>query len=296
VCRNRWFNSDEMRDFIVAALEKSLDRTDTEVIAFVVMRNHFHLVLRQGYEPLEVIMSSFMRRVALRVRKNERHSGHVFEKRFWIRTCTSASDLRNAIVYVHRNPVKARLCHALHDYVWSSHNDFIGGGNASFLSKNGFEVFAEAPNQDPLLTRQHYVRYAEWRSKVLNMRKECPGEPLPPAPQTTGGDAYWKKCFTALAPKAQPSRPDLRDLVLRTTADMKLGLTLEDVRARNSSTPVVAVRKEVVRRAIDYGYAGVEIAAWLDISPQYVSKIKSQILRARYAPPLGKIAKGSKSG
>lgn len=291
VCRKRWFAKPETRDFIVSALEESLRRTDTEVIAFAIMRNHFHLVLRQGYEPLEVLMSSFMRRIALRVQRDEKHEGHVFEKRFWTRACTTSSYLRNAIIYVHRNPVHAKLCTELGGYNWTSHNAFMGL-ECGFLSKRGIELFAEHPNQDAETTRAHYVRYAEWRAKVLALRKQSPTEPRPPRPKTTAGDASWKTNFTAFPSKEQFKKPDLRDLVLKTIAEADPPLTLDYIQGRTSTKAIVEVRKEIVSRATDHGYAGIDIARWLKTSPQNVSRIKNELLRNRYVgnPSIGEPA------
>ena len=272
-----------MRDFIVTALDQSLERTDTDVIAFTIMRNHFHLVIRQGYEPLDILMSSFMRRIALRVQKNERHCGHVFEKRFWLRTCATPTYLRNSIVYVHRNPLKARLCTSLDDYAWSSHNCYASGAGIAFITSKGLELFAENAGQDAETTRLHYLRYMEWRRICLELRKESPATVPPLRPSTAGGDAAFKKSFTATPPKEKIRRPDLRDIVIKTIADLAPGLPLDFVQDRCGNKALVALRKEVVRRSLEHDFAGIDIARWLRISPQSVSRIKNQLLCARYS-------------
>jgi REP element-mobilizing transposase RayT len=77
------------------------------VIAFALMPNHFHLIVHQRANAHAV--SKLMQRLCASYtkyfnRKYKRH-GPLFEGRFHHRPLNTAQDIRNAIVYVHRNPV-----------------------------------------------------------------------------------------------------------------------------------------------------------------------------------------------
>jgi transposase len=55
------------------------------------------------------------------------------------------------------------------------------------------------------------------------------------------------------------------------------------LRVRRGPARVVAVRREIIRRAIAAGHRGVVIARYLNVSEATVSKIANEFYRARWA-------------
>lgn len=114
------FVDDHDRRLFLETISLTAEICSAKVVAYCLMGNHFHLVIKVG----EVSLSTFMRR-ALTVyskRFNLRHGreGHLFQARYLAKLCTDDSYLTTMIRYVHWNPVKAGLVERPRMWPWSS--------------------------------------------------------------------------------------------------------------------------------------------------------------------------------
>lgn len=146
-----WFDP-PTRDFICDAIATVQRRTDLTLVAFVVMPNHIHLVVRQGDHHLSRFMQPLLTRVAMSVRKKYELVGHVFGQRYWTHPCLSLDYLQTCVEYVHRNPVKAELCAAACDYRWSSASAYSGGRPPADLAIEPM-IFATPTSTEASLAR-----------------------------------------------------------------------------------------------------------------------------------------------
>jgi len=107
------------------------DRFEAEVWSYVLMRNHYHLVLK----PLRRNLSEAMQwlGVAYSVWHNRRHtrSGHLFQGRFKSFVVCEEEYLERLVLYVHRNPLRAGFAERLADYAWSSYRYLSYGKDAA---------------------------------------------------------------------------------------------------------------------------------------------------------------------
>lgn len=99
-----------------------------ELVAFCVMPNHFHLLLRENEENG---ISRYMQRVQLAYTNyfNEKHatSGHVFEGRYKTVHVKDDEQLMHLSAYIHRNPRELRAWKGKEgQYPWSSLQDYTG--------------------------------------------------------------------------------------------------------------------------------------------------------------------------
>ena len=277
--REHWFDED-IRTQIVTIIASAQHRTDTQIHAWVVMSNHFHLIVRQGSDPLWRLMQPICRRIALRVQRKLDRCGHIFERRFRDHECADADHLRNAIVYVHGNPVTAGLSSSPGSYPWSSQH-LYGHSSVHQASSNephitsALELFAREHASSISQQRDDYQKYAEWWEAC---RRLGPDVPHPPPPAALGGDRIWRSSFrnTAVPVPPRSSRPDLRDLVVRVTHEVAPGLTQEDLRNRRGGRVVAAIRSIAITRARRHGYRGAELARYFNISDAAVSKIATK--------------------
>jgi REP element-mobilizing transposase RayT len=107
-------------------LGQTTRRFEWQVLAYCLMPNHVHLLVRV----LEPTLSAGMhRQQGLYARRyNERHnySGHVFEARFHSVHVTREEQLFLTLRYLALNPPQAGLCVDPADWPWSSHAVLAG--------------------------------------------------------------------------------------------------------------------------------------------------------------------------
>ena len=109
---------------------KYFDKKKYDLIAYVVMPNHVHLLIKtyDGFPLSEIIHSwkSFTSRQILKTLENMNEFSSVFkdkkvwQKEYWDRFIRSHEHYLKAIEYIHQNPVKAGLVSNAKDWIWSS--------------------------------------------------------------------------------------------------------------------------------------------------------------------------------
>ncbi len=91
-----------------------------KIAAFVLMDNHFHLLLLTPSEDIDRVMYFFMKRVTLRIQKESGRINKIFGGRYRGCLIRDESYLFNAYKYIYRNPIRAGLSERIEQYQFSS--------------------------------------------------------------------------------------------------------------------------------------------------------------------------------
>jgi putative transposase len=106
------------------------ERYAVDIFAYVLMDNHYHLLLRTHHANI----SRSMQWLALTYtrRFNNRHfrSGHLFQGRFKSILFENDAYLMRLSCCIHRNPLRAGIVPRLSDYPWSSYKAYAYGAKA----------------------------------------------------------------------------------------------------------------------------------------------------------------------
>jgi putative transposase len=123
----------------VATLQEAVERFGWRLHAFVVMRNHFHLVVETPEPNLSAGMHWLLSAVATRFNRFRRERGHLFQGRYQALLIEDAVVLGHVVDYVHLNPVRAKLTAAKHvaAFRWSSLTCFVRGPRFTGLDAQG---------------------------------------------------------------------------------------------------------------------------------------------------------------
>jgi putative transposase len=111
-------------------LEKTRQQFSLCVYAYVVMPEHVHLLLG---EPGSGTLADAIHGLKLSSTKQGQYayeqigSGHFWQKRYYDRNIRSDSDFTEKLRYMHRNPVKRKLCEKPEDWPWSSFRHYSLG-------------------------------------------------------------------------------------------------------------------------------------------------------------------------
>ena len=281
----KWFKDDRLRDHVTHCLRDCLPRSDAQLLAYAVMPNHFHLIVRQGTAPLSRLMQPLCQAIALRVHRAFGHEGYVFERRFRDKACMSARHLRNAIVYTHQNPVDGKLCEQEQEFRWSSYCDYFPEFQRPEGACSRPQVFVplrlfavrETDSWDDL--KRSYADYAAWALERRRYRKENKKPTTPPL--MTAGDEYWLKNFVRRDPRtlenAAAWRPDLRDLAKSIVHEMAPGFTIAQLRMTRGGPAATMIRRAIIERALRLGFRAADIARYLHISHTIVSRRATEL-------------------
>lgn len=111
------------------ALEEAVGRQGWRLQAYVLMRNHFHLVLETPESNLTTGMHWLMSTVATRFNRFREERGHLFQGRYQALPIEDNQAMARVIDYVHLNPVRAGVIpvEQLAAFRWSSLRRFMRG-------------------------------------------------------------------------------------------------------------------------------------------------------------------------
>lgn len=88
--------------------------------AFVLMPNHFHLLMSTPNEDLGVVMQRMMGSATKSINRVSGRTGRVFGAKYFQTLVDSPLYFAHAFKYIYRNPVRARLCETVEGYPLST--------------------------------------------------------------------------------------------------------------------------------------------------------------------------------
>jgi putative transposase len=115
------FLSDKDRELFLSLLEELTDRFDIEIYAYVLMGNHYHLLLKTIDANLSRAMQWFGTTYTRKFNINNHTGGHLFQGRYKSIIVQNDAYLLGLSCYIHRNPLRAGIVERLADYQWSSY-------------------------------------------------------------------------------------------------------------------------------------------------------------------------------
>jgi len=97
------------------------ERFDVEIWSYVLMKNHYHLIIMTHQPNLSRAMHWLGASYSMWFNVKHGRAGHLFQGRFKSFVVEEEDYLRRLILYVHRNPLRAGVADRLADYRWSSY-------------------------------------------------------------------------------------------------------------------------------------------------------------------------------
>lgn len=97
-----------------------------EIFSFVLMANHFHLIVRAPEGNLSEGMSHFLRETSREMVRSSNRINQTYGGRFFRSSLNNYHYYLHCYKYVYRNPVNAGLAARVEDYPWSTLRGLLG--------------------------------------------------------------------------------------------------------------------------------------------------------------------------
>lgn len=115
------FLSDNDRTLFLSLLEELFERYNIQIHAYVLMGNHYHLLVKTVEPNLSMAMQWFGTTYTRKFNIANQTGGHLFQGRFKSIIVQNDAYLLRLSCYIHRNPLRAGIVERLADYSWSSY-------------------------------------------------------------------------------------------------------------------------------------------------------------------------------
>ena len=127
--RKKIFKDDMDRDKFLERLGGILFDTKTPCLAWAIIPNHFHLLLRTGATPISSVMRRLLTGHAIYFNRRYGRCGHLFQNRYKSILCQEDAYLLELVRYIHLNPLRGKLVsdyNALDTYPFCGHSAIMG--------------------------------------------------------------------------------------------------------------------------------------------------------------------------
>jgi putative transposase len=123
--------------FFLRRLREYVASRHAVMIAYVLMPNHYHLLVRSASDELSHAMQLLSISYTKAVNTRWARTGGLFEGAFKARRVTGDEDLLHLSRYIHLNPVRAGLAHSAEAWPYSRYLDYVGQRSGTLSEVQG---------------------------------------------------------------------------------------------------------------------------------------------------------------
>ena len=120
------FPGDRDKEIFLELLQKRASILGVRIIGYCLMSNHYHLLLENRSGRMSGLLKQVNGAYGIYYRRHHGGKGYVFQSRFKSALIQDDSYLRQAILYLLQNPVRAGLVANVGEYPWSSAKEYLG--------------------------------------------------------------------------------------------------------------------------------------------------------------------------
>jgi REP element-mobilizing transposase RayT len=227
-------------------LKKILIEHSGQLLYFVLMNNHYHILLEMQETPVDLIMHRLNTGYGRYYSLKYKTTGAVFENRYHAQEVDGLKYLHAVIQYLAMNPIRAGLNEKVTDYRWSAHLDIAQKRPVYVSSQRLFEILGGAPEKGRLIYQDLIQRAQKDPTKKLDPR-----------------EYQFKRKINIL-------ENQLGSYIESLSECLSDPATVEQIQSGKRTPSIVKVRQEFSRQARAQGYTVSEIAATLRVSPRSV--------------------------
>ncbi len=159
----RIFLTERDREDWVERLAVVAPQTELAVLAWAMLPNHVHLLVRTGKQPLATAMRRLLTGYAGAFNRRHRRIGRLFCNRYKSILVEEEPYLTELVRYIHLNPLRAGIVEdlaGLDAYPWSGHSALLGRG-----ASRPWQAVDEVLNRFDVQRRAALRRYREYVSE-----------------------------------------------------------------------------------------------------------------------------------
>jgi REP element-mobilizing transposase RayT len=293
----RIFKQDSDREDFVARLADLCRDGYIAVLAWALMPNHFHLLIRTGRQPIHKSMRKLLTGYVVNFNRRHKRFGHLFQNRYKSILCEEDPYLLELTRYIHLNPLRSGVVNSFEElnvYPWTGHSTLMGVVEADWQdtetvlgyfgrgmreSRKGYRQFMEAgvsQGRKPELVGGGLIRSLGGWSQVLSLRRR--GGKIPSDERILGSGEFVEGVLSEISKREEETLRLRRKVVsleeLMRIIVAKENLTEKDLRSGDRRRGVVRGRRVFCQLAVrGMGYSGAEVARYLGVTASAVNRL-----------------------
>ncbi len=228
------------------------------LMGYVIMDNHYHLIIQTKDKPLNKIMQTINNRYSKDYNKRYTRSDHVFGGRYKGILVLDDKYLFSLLRYIHHNPVRAKICPKIAHYKWSSDHYYRQNINGLVNVDKILNMFSD----DRRIALEEYERFMDGDEALVDKNPY---------------DEY--EAVNIIGALEEDDEPVLKleyedntlDGILRRVVPTRE--EFERIKAGSRQRSLKEYKVRYVKIAVEQGYTFKEIGANIGVSGEAVNKI-----------------------
>ena len=253
--REFFFEDNAMKELLLDLITDYREKLGFELFGYVIMSNHYHLIIRQTEISLHKVMHHILSVFSRRYNLVNHRSGHVFESRYKAIPVMDDKYILSLLRYIHKNPVEANICAKVSDYAWSS--DHIYRKNEKENGLVDINYILDLISEDRGMSLKSYSEFMDDNVKEDIAAFEAV-------------DFIGEKELQILDDYLKIERKSLDQILLKTVQDIEL---FEEIKSGSRRRHLTEYKKEFISVAIREGYSTEKIGDFISVSRSAVSRM-----------------------
>ncbi|MBF8984882.1 transposase [Lutibacter sp. B2] len=252
------FEKKEEKIYLLNMIREYKEILGFEIYGFVVMDNHYHIVMKTLQEPLHKIMHRINNRYSKYYNYINGRTGHVFENRYKGILVKEDKYLLSLIRYVHQNPVRANMCNKVKDYKWSSDLCYRNHIQREIVNIDFVLDILSENRKEAIKLYRGFMDGEEEEERSFFEEGLCIGE---------------NQIEIKRIELKKNDKKNLDEILYEATQDKKL---YEEIKKGSRKRNLSIYKKEYIKRSLASNYKMKEIGENISISEVAVFKIKNR--------------------
>lgn len=166
------FQDMELASIMLGSIARSVLKYGHSILAWALMPNHLHLLVRCSDRSLSGFIRSVLVRFAMIYNRKKERRGHIFQGRFRSILVEDGRYVLELIRYIHLNPIRAGLVRSLDQlagYPLTGHRGFVAGKSEPWHDVSELTKVLSADGTDPMENYLHLLG-DEWDGESNTMQ------------------------------------------------------------------------------------------------------------------------------
>jgi putative transposase len=290
------FKDDRDRTTFLGQIGQILGEGEDRIYAWVLMRNHVHILFKSGKLGISAFMRKLLTRYAVYFNNRHHRTGHLFENRYKSILCDEENYLLALVRYIHLNPIRAKIIEGIEEldrYPWTGHRAIVGKavypwmdrqtvliqfGSTEKKAIGEYRRFVRdgmGQGRIPELTGGGLIRSMGGWSQVLSMRRKGLKEKTDE--RILGSGDFVNEILKEAEEretrqiKVKRSGHTIEAIITQECKKAKVGI--QELKRGNRRRQVCTARTEIARRSREeLGLSGAEIARHLGVNTSTINR------------------------
>lgn len=254
------FKENTDKGYFIKLLKESMAGMSFKIYGYVLMDNHYHVVLQVLDRKLQEIMHQINNKYSKYFNYKYTRVGHVFQGRYKSILVQDERYIISLIRYLHQNPIKAGMCKKTKEYKWSS-DVFYRTSNNNFVS---VDMMLDMLSKDRREAISRYSEYMEEEEQTDYDNTKIVGE-----------EAYQIMCSTR---KRIEQKKRLDEILIGQGISQEIYELIKNGSRRRDLT---IYKTNYLKEALKMNYTHEEIGANIGISESAVRSLINRAITAK---------------